>query len=139
MRAIAFALLVLAGLGFASAAAGDTLYERLGEKAGLSRVASRMVDYSVADPRIAEAFAQSNLPRLKGLLTLFFCKTVGGPCTYPGRSMAESHKGMNVRDLHFNALVENLQRALDAEGIGFATQNEFLALLAAMHGDVVNR
>jgi hemoglobin len=139
LRVIAFALLMVAGLGLAPALAEDTLYEQLGEKAGLSRVASRLVDYSIADPRIAEAFTQTNVPRLKGLLTLFFCKTAGGPCTYPGRDMVEAHKGIGIRDVHFNALVENLQRALDAEGIGFATQNAFLARLAAMHGDVVSR
>ncbi|BCW88499.1 Group 1 truncated hemoglobin GlbN [Alphaproteobacteria bacterium SO-S41] len=134
-----FALLLMIFAGMASVQAGESLYDRMGQKEAMARIASRLVDYSVADPRIEEAFAQTNIPRLKGLLTLFFCKTTGGPCTYPGRDMAAAHKEIGIRDVHFNALVENLQRALSDEGIGFATQNEFLALLAAMHGDVVNR
>ena len=137
MRIAALVLIAFASLVPASAA--ESLYDRMGQKEAMARIASRLVDYAIADPRIKEAFAETNVPRLKGLLTLFFCKTTGGPCTYPGRDMVAAHKDIGIRDIHFNALVEDLQRALSDEGIGFATQNEFLALLAAMHGDVVNR
>lgn len=137
MRALVAFFILTAGLLLQSATASSDLYERMGEKPGLARIASRLVDNVVADDRIKEAFAQTNVPRLKSLLTLFFCKTVGGPCTYPGRDMVEAHAGIGIRDVHFNALVENLQRAMDDEGLGSATQNEFLGLLAAMHRDVV--
>lgn len=136
MRMLLAALFVFLGLGIASAS-DSGLYDRLGQKEGISRIASRLVDISLADRRIKEAFAETNVPRLKSLLTLFFCRTAGGPCDYPGRSMEEAHAGIGIRDAHFNALVENLQTALDAEGVPFATQNEFLALLAPMHRDVV--
>ena len=135
MRIVALALLILAAL--VPAQAGDDLYNRMGQKEGLSRIAARTIDYAMADERIKEAFAQTNIPRLKGLLAAQFCVLTGGPCKYHGRSMEESHRGMNVQDMHFNALVEDLQQAMDDEGIGFATQNEFLALLAPMHGDMV--
>ena len=36
-----------------------------------------------------------------------------------------------------NGLVENLQRAMAAEGVPFAAQNRFLAKLAPMKRDVV--
>lgn len=137
MRLVAVVLLVL-GMGPAAWAADD-LYARMGEKAGLARIADRMVDHVLADDRISAAFADANIPRLKGLLTLKFCQVAGGACSYPGRSMADVHAGLGIRDVHFNALVEDLQRAMDEEGIGFATQNEFLARLAPMHADVVKR
>ena len=37
----------------------------------------------------------------------------------------------------FNALVEVLQAAMDAQGIPYAAQNRLLALLAPMHRDVI--
>ena len=38
-----------------------------------------------------------------------------------------------------NALVENLQRAMREEGVGFRAQNRFLSKLAPMSGDVITR
>jgi hemoglobin len=138
MRLLFTALALLFPL-LARAEAADDLYRRLGEKARLARIADKTIDYSLADERIKATFAEANIPRLKGLLALQFCAAAGGPCTYPGRSMAEAHAELGLRDVHFNALVEDLQRAMDDEGIGFATQNEFLARLAPMHSDVVKR
>jgi hemoglobin len=137
MRLLAVILFCLFTISVASAA--DDLYHRLGEKAGMARIAEGMLAHVLADERISDKFADSNIPRLKTLLTLQFCVVAGGPCSYPGRSMAEAHAGLGIRDGHFNALVENLQLAMDDLGIGSATQNEFLARLAPMHRDVVKR
>lgn len=118
-------------------AADSTLFDRMGGKPGLSAIASRLVDYTTNDPRIAQHFADTNVPRLKGLLTLFFCKQLGGPCSYPGRDMVAAHAEMGLRDVDFNVLVECLQQAMTDQGISNAMQNEFLAQLAPMHRDVV--
>jgi hemoglobin len=45
--------------------------------------------------------------------------------------------GVTRRDL--NALVENLQQAMREEDVPFAAQNRFLAKLAPMSKDVVER
>ncbi len=63
----------------------------------------------------------------------------GGPCTYTGRSMHDAHKGLHLTNADFNAVVEDLQKALDKESIPFATQNRFLALLAPMQHEVVTK
>jgi len=137
MRLAALALML--ALTLPAAQAADDLYSRLGEKAGVTRLAEKLLARALADDRIKDRFANANIPRLKTLLSLHFCMVAGGPCSYPGRSMADAHAGLGIRDAHFNALVEDLQGAMDDEGIGFATQNEFLARLAPMHADVVKR
>jgi len=38
-----------------------------------------------------------------------------------------------------NALVENLQMAMEKEGVPFQTQNRFLAKLAPMKRDIVDK
>lgn len=138
MRAF-LALLLVALLPFGAALADETLFDRMGGKPALSRIATHIVDAAIADPVIGAYFKDANVPRLKGLLTAHFCQVTGGGCSYPGRNMQESHAGLNIDDRAFNRLVEILQSAMDAEGIPFSTQNEFLALLAPMHPDVVNR
>lgn len=46
---------------------------------------------------------------------------------------------MGVTNKDFNALVENLQWAMDKEGVPFAVQNRLLAKLAPMQRKVVER
>ena len=129
--------LMIGLLSLGAVQANSDLFHRLGGKQGLSEIASRLVDYTTTDPRIMGSFKDTNVPRLKGLLTLFFCRQVGGGCSYPGRDMAKAHAELGLRNVDFNALVEDLQKAMDDQGISSATQNEFLAQLAPMHRDVV--
>jgi hemoglobin len=53
--------------------------------------------------------------------------------------MAAAHKGLHLTNADFNAVVEDLQDAMDQCGIGFATQNRFLAILAPYQHQVVTR
>ena len=70
---------------------------------------------------------------------LEFCVEAGGPCEYSGDSMEESHKGLNIDRGDFNALVEDLIDAMDAEGVAVPVQNRLLARLAAMRGQIIGR
>ncbi len=129
------AALMLAIALLAAPAQASTLYADLGERAGLTRIVDGMLHRALMDPRIKGKFDDANVERLQRLLMLQFCVLTGGPCRYPGRDMRTAHADLAPR--HFNALVESLQDAMDAEGVPFWTQNRFLALLAPMHRDIV--
>ena len=113
------------------------LYEDLGEKPGIVLITDGTLRRSLADPRIADRFTQADLPRLRLLLAAHICRLVGGPCSYPGRTMTEAHEGLHLRPRHLNALVENLQEAMDEQGVPFATQNQLLARLIPFEPEVV--
>ena len=136
-------LLALASLSFAllsstaSAQQAPSLYNQLGEKAGITKVVDTFVGNVAKDGRINGMFANTNIPRLKTLLVEQVCEATGGPCKYTGRDMKASHAGMGVNRTHFNALVEDLQAALSTEGVPFGVQNELLALLAPMYRDII--
>ncbi len=53
--------------------------------------------------------------------------------------MVAAHKGLHLNTDSFNALVEDLKRAMDQSAIPFSTQNRLLALLAPMYRDVVTK
>ncbi len=131
------AVLVLAATLLAAPARAGTLYDELGQRAGLTRIVDGMVHRALLDPRIKDTFDDANIERLRGLLMLQFCVLTGGPCRYPGRGMKAAHADLNLAPRHFNAMVETLQDAMDAEGVPFWTQNRLLALLAPMHRDIV--
>jgi hemoglobin len=133
---IALGLLMMAS---APAAAEDTLYTDMGGKAGIDRMVDEVEKVYLADPRIKDIFGESNLERLNGKLKEHFCVVAGGPCVYTGHSMEAAHKGLHLHNADFNALVEDLQTAMDKCQIPFATQNRFLARLAPMQHQVVSR
>lgn len=129
----AFALLPLC------AHAEDTLYNDLGGHDGVVKIAETTTDNFLADPRIKDTFADTNMRRFRRLLAEQFCEVAGGPCKYTGRSMKEAHASLNLRNADFNAVVEDLQDAMDKVGVPFATQNRLLARLAPMQRDIVTR
>ena len=74
---------------------------------------------------------------LKAKLVDQICQVSGGPCEYKGADMKAAHSNMDITKTNFNALVEVLQKSMDAQGIAFSSQNQLLAKLAPMHRDVI--
>ena len=137
MKKIALALaFVFAGT---AAQADDTLYQDMGGADALKKIAVDTADNFIADPRIKATFDNTNMDRFKILLGEQFCSVAGGPCQYTGRNMYDTHKGLHLTNMDFNAVVEDLQKAMDKNGVPFATQNRFLARLAPMQHDIVTK
>jgi hemoglobin len=134
-------LAVLAFLACLSlpAAADDTLFADMGGQPGIDKIVDASVDNYLADDRIKAIFDESNMDRIRAEFKVQFCQVAGGPCTYQGHDMAAAHKGLHLTNADFNAVVEDLQDAMDKVGVPFATQNRFLARLAPMQHQVVTR
>lgn len=116
-----------------------SLYARLGGKPAITAVVDDFVANVAADARINERFAKANIPRLKTMLIDQLCEATGGPCTYTGKSMAEAHKGMHIREAEFDALVEDLVKSLDKLGVRPQEKNELLSALGAMKPQIVGQ
>jgi hemoglobin len=125
------------GMAQTMAPTNDELYKAFGEKNGISQLMDDFVNRVVQDPRIGVQFKDTKLPGLKAKLTDQVCQLTGGPCSYKGADMKSAHAAMDISKGDFNALVENLQSAMEALGIPFTQQNRLLALLAPMHRDVI--
>lgn len=117
----------------------DNLYRDLGEQAGIARIVEGMLLNIAADPRIGRHFENIDIVRLRDKLVEQICVEAGGPCTYTGDSMEESHKGQHLTPSDFNALVENLQDAMSAQGVPMPARNRLLARLAPMRAQVIDR
>lgn len=114
-----------------------SLYQALGERAGIETVVAGMLKRSAANPRIADKFKGIKLQALQEQISDQLCELTGGPCHYEGNSMRDAHEELALTMAHFNALVEDLQEALDEQGVPFRTQNRLLAILAPMYRDVL--
>lgn len=133
---IAVLLLTLAGAGNPVSAA-TPLYQQLGGEAGVVAIVDQFLSNLADDQRINHFFVDTNLKRFRERLIEQFCSLSGGPCTYTGDSMQQSHAGMGVGHAHFNALVEDLIEAMEQCKVATGAQNRLLALLAPMHKDVI--
>jgi hemoglobin len=114
-----------------------SLYERLGGSEAITAVIDDFVARCAGDARINGKFARSDIARLKAMLVDQVIAATGGPATYKGRSMPETHRGMGVTAGEFEALVEDLMATLDRFAVPAAEQQELIAILAPIRSDVV--
>ncbi|MET0126025.1 MAG: group 1 truncated hemoglobin [Pseudomonas caspiana] len=139
MRLLSFFLIVLLAGCAQQPPKDDSLYQALGQRAGIQRIVEGMLIIAVKDERIGERFKKIDIVRLRDKLVEQLCVEAGGPCKYTGDTMAEAHKGQNLTRSDFNALVEDLIDAMDAEGISVPDQNRLIARLAPMRGEVIEK
>ena len=114
-----------------------SLFERLGGLDAITAVVDSFVARCAGDDRINGKFARTDIPRLKKMLVDQVCEAAGGPCTYIGRGMRETHDGMAVTDGEFDALVEDLVATLNEFNVPAAEQQELLGILGPLRSDIV--
>lgn len=139
IRTLLIGTLALAAWWPARAAEPDPLFHALGGTAGITAVYEQFVTRVKADPRIGHQFKDVRSSHLVKQLSTFTCVTLQGPCSYDGETMKKSHAELGITRADFNALVEVLQDALDAQAVPFPVQRALLARLAPMHRDIITR
>ncbi|HYM82440.1 MAG TPA: group 1 truncated hemoglobin [Candidatus Limnocylindria bacterium] len=122
-----------------SARMETSLYHRLGGETAIRAVVDQFVANVAADERINKFFAATDLGELKKHLVNQIGQASGGPQKYTGRDMKTAHAGMGVGEADFNALVEDLVKALDQFRVPEKEKGELLALLDPMKGDIVEK
>jgi hemoglobin len=137
------AVVALAAAGCASMDGGGmgkkALYDRLGGKPAITAVVDDFIGNVARDARINKRFANANIPRLKTQLVDQICEASGGPCTYTGMNMLDAHRGMNISDAEFTALVEDLIKSLDTFKVPAPEKNELLTALGGMKPQIVGK
>ena len=142
--AVAFALSACQSMNMATtapatAAASKPLYDRLGGQPAITAVVDDFVGNVAADNRINGFFARTDIPALKRNLVDQLCAGTGGPCTYKGKDMMTAHRGMNITDAQFNALVEDLVKTLDKFKVPEKEKGEVLAALGPLKPQIVGQ
>jgi hemoglobin len=128
----------------AAVATTRTLYDRLGGTTAIASVVDGFVANVAADARINKFFTRvasdtAAMREFKQKLVDQVCEGTGGPCTYTGKDMKTAHLGMGLTNADFDALVEDLVKALDAAGVPQAEKDELLGILGPMRADIVTK
>ncbi|MGD8526775.1 MAG: group 1 truncated hemoglobin [Thioalkalispiraceae bacterium] len=116
----------------------ESLYERLGGSEGITRIANDVIDNHIANQVIGTRFADSDVAALKNAAATFFISGTGGPDVYKGKDLLAAHKGMNISQAEFMAVLDDILSALEKNNIGQREQEEVLFTLYSMREQVVS-
>ncbi len=117
-----------------------TLYQRLGGEAGITRLVTDIVDNHYRNPIIGTRFEQiKDRAAVERHSVEFLCAGSGGPQAYTGRDMLSVHKGMNISEPELLAAIDDIVAAMTKNDLDHAVQNEVVAILHSLKGDVLLR
>jgi len=137
MRLLTMAFLGGVLMACASTPEPKTLYERIGGQPAVVAVVDDFIANVAANPAINQRFARTDVPKLKRLLVEQICEATGGGCKYTGRTMRESHRGMNITAAEFNAMGGDMLKTLEKFKVPQREKDELMALLGSMGPEIV--
>jgi hemoglobin len=114
-----------------------SLYDRLGGLDAITAVTESWVARVGGDDRANGKFVRTDIDRLMKEVIDQLCEATGGPCSYTGRTMLETHDGMAVTAGEFDVVMQHLGATLDELGIPKPDQGELIALIMPMRHDIV--
>lgn len=115
-----------------------TLYERLGGEDGISALVDDVLDAHLNNPLVKTRFENAeDLERARRMSVQFFCAGSGGPQEYTGKDMLTTHKGMNISEQEFIAVVDDILDAMDNHDLGEDVKKDVLAILYSLKDEII--
>ena len=114
-----------------------SLFERLGQEAGIRTAVDDFYVRVVADPQLAPYFEGIDLPRLRRHQTALLSQITGGPVEYTGRDLAAGHAGLRITPEDFDRVVGHLVATLTALGVPAEDIGAVGGALAAHRDDII--
>ena len=115
-----------------------SLYERLGGGQGIARIVDDVVAGHLVNPLIQTRFQSAeDVDHLKRMACEFFAAGSGGPEKYTGKDMRAAHKGMNISEQEYIAVMDDILAALEKNNIDEATKKDVLAILYSLKGEII--
>jgi len=119
-----------------------TLYERLGGSAGIRRIVDGMVEAHLENPAIRPRFVPyldqpERVGKIKQHYCTLFAELSNGPGAYDGRSMVETHRGMNIGEAEYMAAMDDILETMTSLGHDEDTRREMAAILYALKDGII--
>jgi hemoglobin len=120
-----------------------TLYERLGHSDGIARLVDGIVAAHMENPHIRARFLPyasdpARMDQIKGHLCAFLEAGSGGQRGYSGRTMRDTHRGMNINEAEYVAAIDDILAVLRRQGIDDQTQKDVLAIAYSLKGEILH-
>jgi hemoglobin len=120
-----------------------TLYERLGGASGISNLVDDIVEAHMNNPLIKARFLPyrediDTLAKVKHHTCNFLGAGSGGPEQYSGRSMLDTHRGMNISAQEYIAVVDDILDTLDKHKIDDQSRKDVLAIAYSLKNEIIH-
>ena len=128
--------------GADGAAAETSLYERLGGVYAIAVVVDDFIDRIMVDPRlnanprVDEAHHRVSAQGFKYYVTEQVCWAAGGPQTYSGRTMLDSHRELLISGAEWDAFMDDFHQTLAKFGVP-ERERELDAIVESTEDDIV--
>jgi hemoglobin len=115
-----------------------TLYQRLGGAEGMARLVDDIIAAHLANPLVKTRFENvKDLGHLKQMAREFFSAGAGGPVTYSGKDMLAAHKGMNISEQEYLAVMDDIVGALNRNGADEDSKKDVIAILYSLKDQII--
>ena len=120
-----------------------SLYDRLGGLYNIAVVVDDFIDRVMGDPRlnanprVDEAHHRVSPQGFKYYVTEMLCWAAGGPQTYSGRTMGDTHRHLMITDEEWEAFMDDLQQSLDRFKVPQPEQDEVTAIVESTKEAIV--
>jgi hemoglobin len=122
-----------------TAPAAKSLYDRIGGKEKVKAIVEDIWDNHSKNPIVQDRFAGSDPAYVKKRVFEIFAAATGATdVEYKGMDMKSAHRGMNISEMEFNAVVDDVLAACEKHKVAQQEQNEVLAILWSVRKDIVN-
>jgi hemoglobin len=115
----------------------DSLYQRIGGKPALEATVDRFYARVLADERIKHFFTTVDMPGQIQKQKRFLAVVFGAPGNWEGKDMRKAHAHLKLEEIHFTAVAEQLQGALEDLNVPADLIGEVMAIAASTHDDVL--
>ena len=119
----------------------SSLYQRIGGYDVIAKVIDDLFALMRADARFSRFGTGRSLDsrkRAQQLTVELLCSLAGGPCCYAGRSMKDSHGGLNITGSEWEASLDLTRKALHKNGVANREEAEFVSLFERYRNDIVD-
>lgn len=119
-----------------------SLFTRLGGSAGIVALAEEIVGLHMENPVIKARFrpyleTPDKLAIVKKHLCMFLEAGSGGPGPYEGRTMRDTHRGMNISAAEYVAALDDILAGMKKRQLDEQTQKDVLAIAYSLKGEIV--
>ena len=111
----------------------STLYERLGGESKIRAIAGDIFDNHRNNDLVKARYVDSDRDNVVQLVTEFICMGTGGPQAYTCRNMLDTHRGMNINEQEYLAVIDDIMAALDKNDVGEGEKNEVLRIAYSLN------
>ena len=115
-----------------------SLYDQLGQQAGISTAVDHFYVRVLGDPSLAPYFEGTDVDQVRAHQAALLSTVTGGPQSYSGRALDLSHRRLGITDEAFDRVVGHLGDTLDALGVEPDVRDQVAAVLVGQRTNIVS-